>query len=334
MANANVLLLNCAKKLGKLAKKVGGMALELVFLGTGAGVPSKGRNVSAIALQLLEERGATWLFDCGEATQHQILHTSIRPRRIEKIFITHLHGDHIFGLPGLLGSRSFQDGDTALTVYGPKGIRAFIETALSVSMTHVRYPLHIVEIEEGVIFEDEQFIVSAKKLAHGIPCFGYRIVEKDLPGPLLVERLKEMGIRPGPIYQQIKQGKTVVLEDGRVIDGSEFVGPPIPGRVVTVLGDTRFCEQSIELAKDADVLIHEATFSASEEKLAYDYFHATTAQAAEVAKRAGAKKLILTHISSRYQGTMCDELLAEAKAIFPHVEMAEDFASFSIPKKK
>lgn len=145
---------------------------NLYFLGTGAGVPSKGRNVSAIALQLLEERGQTWLFDCGEATQHQILHTSVRPRRIEKIFITHLHGDHIFGLPGLLGSRSFQGGTTPLTVYGPKGIKQFIEVALSVSTTHVKYPLEVVEItEEGTVFEDNEFYVETKRLSHGIECF-------------------------------------------------------------------------------------------------------------------------------------------------------------------
>ncbi|WP_044747922.1 ribonuclease Z [Bacillus alveayuensis] len=308
--------------------------MELVFLGTGAGVPSKGRNVSAIALQLLEERGATWLFDCGEATQHQILHTSIRPRRIEKIFITHLHGDHIFGLPGLLGSRSFQGGETPLTVYGPKGIQSFIETSLAVSCTHVKYELNIVEISEGIVFEDEQFIVTAKRLTHGIPSYGYRVVEKDLPGTLLVDKLQEIGIRPGPIYQQIKQGKMVTLEDGTVIDGKQFVGPPQKGRIVTILGDTRFCEASIELAYDADVLVHEATFGTGDGELAYEYYHSTSEQAAEVAKRAGAKKLILTHISSRYQGDMCDELLEEAKAIFPNVEIAADFKSFSIPKKK
>jgi ribonuclease Z len=308
--------------------------LELIFLGTGAGVPSKGRNVSAIALQLLEERGATWLFDCGEATQHQILHTSIRPRRIEKIFITHLHGDHIFGLPGLLGSRSFQGGETELTVYGPKGIKQFIETSLAVSATHVKYKLNVVEISEGVIFEDKQFAVIAKRLSHGIPSYGFRVVEKDLPGTLLVEKLQEIGIRPGPIYQQIKQGKTVTLEDGTVIDGKQFVGPPQKGRIVTILGDTRFCEASIELAYDADVLVHEATFGAGEGELAYDYYHSTSEQAAEVAKRAGAKKLILTHISSRYQGTMCDDLLEEAKRIFPNVQIAADFKSFPIPKKK
>ncbi|ASS98965.1 MULTISPECIES: ribonuclease Z [Geobacillus] len=306
--------------------------MELLFLGTGAGVPAKERNVSSVALQLLDERGATWLFDCGEATQHQILHTAIRPRRIEHIFITHLHGDHLFGLPGLLGSRSFQSGETPLTVFGPKGIRAFVETALSVSGTRLRYELNIAEIEEGVIFDDERFQVIAKRLDHGMPSYGFRVVEKDLPGPLLVERLQALGVRPGPIYQEIKQGKTVVLDDGTVIDGREFVGPPQKGRIVAVLGDTRFCEAAIELARDADVVVHEATFAAAEQRLAHDYFHSTTTDAAEVARRAGAKRLILTHISSRYQGAAALQLVAEARSVFPNTELAVDFASFSIPR--
>lgn len=307
--------------------------MELVFLGTGAGVPAKERNVSAVALQLLQERGATWLFDCGEATQHQILYTAIRPRRLEKIFITHLHGDHIFGLPGLLGSRSFQGGTTELTLYGPKGIRQFIETSLTVSYTRLKYELKVVEIDEGIIFEDRQFRVIAKQLNHGIPSYGYRIEEKDLPGPLLVDKLIEANIPPGSIYQQIKEGKTVVLEDGRSINGKEFVGPPQKGRIVTILGDTRFCEASIELAKNADLLVHEATFGGEDGKLAFEYFHSTSMQAAEVAKAAKAEKLILTHISSRYQGPMCDNLLAEAKKIFPNADIAEDFKSVPIPRK-
>ncbi|MCI0763292.1 ribonuclease Z [Bacillus sp. TL12] len=307
--------------------------MEFVFLGTGAGVPSKGRNVSAIALQLLEERGETWLFDCGEATQHQILHTSVRPRRIEKIFITHLHGDHIFGLPGLLGSRSFQGGTTPLTVYGPKGIKQFIEVALSVSTTHVKYPLEIVEItEEGIIFEDKQFSVETKRLSHGIECFGYRIVEKDIQGHLLVEKLLEEGVKPGPIFKRLKDGETVELDDGRVLHGKDFIGPPQKGRIITILGDTRYCEASNQLAQEADVLVHEATFAAEDERQAHDYFHSTTEQAARIAVRANVKRLILTHISSRYQGDTYKELLKEAQALFANTEIAMDLKCFPVER--
>jgi ribonuclease Z len=307
--------------------------LDIFFLGTGAGIPAKLRNVTSIALKLLEERGAVWLFDAGEATQHQILHTSIKPRRIEKIFITHLHGDHIYGLPGLLSSRSFQGGESEVVVYGPKGIKEYITISLSVSQTYLKYPLKIVEIEEGIIFEDEQFTVEARILEHGIPSYGYRIAEKDRPGTLLADKLIEAGVQPGPVFRQIKNGETVTLEDGRVIVPDDFLGPTQKGRIVTILGDTRFCKNSISLATNADLLIHEATFSKGEEKLAFDYFHSTTHQAALAAKQAGCKQLCLTHISSRYDRNAWRELVSEAQEIFQNTTIAEDFKELSLPLK-
>jgi ribonuclease Z len=311
----------------------GAVLLDIFFLGTGAGIPAKLRNVTSIALKLLEERGSIWLFDAGEATQHQILHTSIKPRRIEKIFITHLHGDHIYGLPGLLASRSFQGGESEVTVFGPKGLKEYITISLSVSQTYLKYPLKIVEIAEGVIFEDEQFIVEARLLEHGIPSYGYRIVEKDRPGTLLADKLVEAGVQPGPIFRKIKGGETVTLEDGTVIVPSDFLGPAQKGRIVTILGDTRYCENAISLAWDADLLIHEATFSKGEEKLAFDYFHSTTHQAAEVANLAGSKQLCLTHISSRYDRQACQELVTEAREVFANTDIAEDFKEINIPSK-
>lgn len=306
--------------------------MELFFLGTGAGVPAKLRNVTAIALKLLEERGSIWLFDCGEATQHQILHTSIKPSRIENIFITHLHGDHLYGLPGLLASRSFQGGESKVTVFGPLGLKTYVETSLSVSGTYLKYPLEIVEINEGVLFEDDQFIVEARKLEHGIHSYGFRIVEKDRPGTLLVDKLKEAGVTPGPLYKKIKEGESVTLEDGTVLEADRFVGPKQKGRVVTILGDTRICEAALILASDADLLVHEATFANGEEALAYDYYHSTTSQAAEIAKRANVKKLCITHISSRYDRNAAEELVQEARHIFPDAEIAADFKSITIPR--
>lgn len=313
-----------------------GVTLDIYFLGTGAGVPAKERNVSSIALQLLEERRAVWLFDCGEATQHQILHTSIKPRKIEKIFITHLHGDHIFGLPGLLGSRSFQGGEGPLTIYGPKGIKEFVETSLRLSCTHIKYKLYIREIEgDGLLFEDDTFQVYVKKLEHGVPSYGYRVVENDLPGTLQVNKLKSRGIQPGPIYRRLKNGETVMLEDGTTLHGKDFLGPNKKGRVVTILGDTRASDARFELAKNADVLIHEATFAKGEEKLAYDYFHSTTIDAAKLAKEANVKKLILTHISSRYQGEAAEtQLLNEAKEIFRETYIARDFYRHDVERRE
>ncbi|MCC2928595.1 MULTISPECIES: ribonuclease Z [Bacillus] len=306
--------------------------MELLFLGTGAGIPAKSRNVTSIALKLLEERRSVWLFDCGEATQHQILHTSIKPRKIEKIFITHMHGDHVYGLPGLLGSRSFQGGEDELTVYGPKGIKAFIETSLAVTKTHLTYPLVIQEIEEGAVFEDDQFIVTAASAIHGVEAFGYRVQEKDVPGSLKAALLKEMSIPPGPVYSKIKKGEIVTLEDGRTINGEDFLEPPKKGRAVVFSGDTRVSDKIKELARDCDVLVHEATFAKDDVKLAFDYFHSTTEQAAVTAKEAGAKQLILTHISARYQGEASLELQKEAAAVFPNSITAYDFLEVQVPR--
>ncbi|MFD6442551.1 ribonuclease Z [Peribacillus sp. NPDC060186] len=305
--------------------------MDFVLLGTGAGVPAKARNVTAIALQLLEERGTVWLFDCGEATQHQILKTAVKPRKIEKIFITHLHGDHIFGLPGFLSSRSFQGGVEKLTVYGPKGIDDYITTSLQVSGTHLKYPLEIIEIEEGIVFEDEQFTVTALSLDHGIYSVGYRIEEKDRPGSLLVDQLLQDGVKPGPLFKELKNGERVRLDDGRVLNGKDYLGAPQKGRIITILGDTRVCSNALILAESADFLVHEATFSAEETEMASAYFHSTTVQAAETAMKAGAKHLILTHISSRYTLEDSERLKEESKEIFANTIMAEDLMAIKIP---
>jgi ribonuclease Z len=306
--------------------------VKLVFLGTGAGMPSKGRNVTSIALQLLEERGATWLFDCGEATQHQILHTSIRPRRIEKIFITHCHGDHIFGLPGLLSSRTFLGGEDLLTIYGPKGLKDYVETSFKISGTYLKYPIHYVETSEGIVFEDDQFIVQAVELEHGIQSFGYQIIEKDLPGELNVEELKKIGVKPGPVYKFLKEGKTVTLEDGRILNGKDFIGPSKKGRRIAIAGDTRITDKSNLLARGMDVLVHESTFADDETAHAYDYFHTTSTQIATVAKCEEIKTLYLTHISARYQGEASKKLLDEAREIFDHTYIANDFDEYEITR--
>ncbi|WP_417899775.1 ribonuclease Z [Bacillus haimaensis] len=305
--------------------------MKITFLGTGSGVPAKHRNVSSMALHIDDKESSLWLFDCGEATQHQILHTSLKPRKISKIFITHLHGDHIFGLPGLLSSRSFQGGETPLTVYGPKGIKDYIEISLSVSMTHVKYPLNIVEFdEEGLILEEEDYRIIGRKLVHGIPSYGFRIEQKELPGALLMDKVKESGIPAGPHYQQLKEGKSIELSDGRVFHGPDFIGPPKKGKVVTILGDTRYNEMSVELALEADVLVHEATFAAGDERLAHEYFHSTTVQAAKVAQDAGVGQLLLTHISARYQKDDVLVLEKEARDIFPRVKVVGDFDEVEI----
>ncbi|GAA3008823.1 ribonuclease Z [Tetragenococcus solitarius] len=307
--------------------------MELEFLGTGAGLPAKHRNVTSIALRLLAERNAVWLFDCGEGTQMQILHTTIKPRKIEKIFISHLHGDHIFGLPGLITSRSNQAGDQPLEIYGPKGIEEFVRTSLKISKTHLNYPLKFTEItaKEATLFEDQQFIVSCKRLEHGIASYGFRVVEKNHQGELQVDKLKALGIKPGPIYGKLKQGASVTLEDGQTINGKDFVGQAKKGRIVTILGDTRYTTNAISLAENADVLVHESTFNKEEAKLAKAYYHSTTQQAALVAKKAEVRQLILTHISARYLNKEAIELEKEAQEVFPRTVIARDFYCMVIP---
>nr|WP_275942520.1 ribonuclease Z [Paenibacillus alba] len=306
----------------------------MYFLGTGAGMPSKQRNVTSIALNLLEERGTYWLFDCGEGTQQQILNSPVKLGRTEMIFITHLHGDHLYGLPGLLTSRSYLGGDTPLTLYGPPGLKRFVDTALEVSGAHLTYTLQIVEIlEEGIIFEDDSFQVQTARLEHRIECFGFRIIEKDQPGKLMQDKLKELGVPAGPIYGKLKQGQTVQLEDGRTLHGVDFLGAPISGRIIVILGDTRYCNGAQRLARGADVLVHEATFAMEKQELAYSFDHATSHDAARIAQEAGANVLIMTHISSRYQGDAVSELLHEAQQVHKNSYLAKDFWSFELPRK-
>lgn len=203
--------------------------MELQFLGTGAGQPSKQRNVSCVALKLLDELNGIWLFDVGEATQHQILRTNIRLRKITKIFISHNHGDHIFGLPGLLSTRSFQGDVGPLTIYGPAGIEQFVRTSLQISRTKVSYPIKFVELSEpGLICEDKGFRVYTDRLDHRIPSFGFRVVEATHPGELLIDKLAKYNIPNGPILGQLKRGEQVTLADGTVLNGKDFLGPEKP----------------------------------------------------------------------------------------------------------
>ncbi len=306
--------------------------MDLYFLGTGAGMPSKQRNVASVALRMFEQRGAFWLFDCGEGTQQQILHSPLKLSRLEKIFISHLHGDHIYGLPGLLTSRSYSGGEEPLTLYGPPGIAEMIRLVLEISRAQLGYPLKIKEIAEGMVMEDESMTVETLKLDHRIDSYGYRITEKAKPGPLLMEKLQQAGIPSGPLYGKIKQGNDVTLQDGRVLRAEDFIGKAIPGRTIVILGDTRPCSASLKLAEQADVLVHEATFAGDLEELAHKYYHTTVTDACSTAAKAGVRTLILTHFSSRYQEADMERLLEEGRAIFNNTYLAEDFWSYAIAR--
>lgn len=305
--------------------------MDLYFLGTNAGVPTTQRNVTSIALRLLEERRSIWMFDCGEGTQHQVLRSPIRLGKLEKLFITHLHGDHLFGLPGLLSSRGYQGGTSPLTVYGPPGLKAYLDISLSVSQSRIPYKIDIVEHTGGVIFEDEGFKVEASLLEHRIDSYGYRVTEKDSPGSLNTELLKSYGLKPGPLYGRLKKGEDITTDGGITIRAVDVVNEPKRGRMVTILGDTRPCAGALELSHNADLVVHEATFAHELVEMAYQYHHSTARQAAELAKDAAAGALLLTHFSSRY--TSNEELLPlleEAKSIFPETRLAEEFSTYPV----
>ncbi|MCL6625123.1 ribonuclease Z [Alicyclobacillus shizuokensis] len=305
--------------------------MRLYFLGTGAGVPSKRRNVSSLCLRLEAEIGQVWMFDCGEGTQHRVLASPIRLSKLTRIFVTHLHGDHIYGLPGLLASRSFQSPERPLHVYGPSGLGDYLQATLTASGVHLTYPLNLHELHDGQRLAADGFSVHVRALNHGVTCYGYRIVEPPKPGRLRRESLEALGVRPGPLYQLVKQGKTVRLADGRVLHGPDFVDPPVRGRTVAIMGDTLPCPQTVELAADADVLVHEATYTQADAALALTHHHSTGVQAAEQAGRARVKQLILTHLSSRYEPDRERELLAEARSVFSRTELAHDFSEFIVP---
>ena len=306
--------------------------MNLYFLGTGAGRPAVHRNTAGIILQPSEQSQEIWLFDCGEGTQQQILRSPYNLRKITNIFITHLHGDHVFGLPGLVSSRSFTAQDQPLSIYGPAGLREFLLTALRLSGTNLTYPLDIREIQHGSALEVNNYTVKVMEVEHVLPSFGYRIEEPDRPGRLNVEKLQALNIPPGPIYGQLKSGAVVTLPGGEVLRGSDFVGPPQPGRRVVIVGDSRSCQAAVDLAQGADVLVHEATFEAASGENAFAYFHSTTAQAAEIAKKAGVRQLVLTHLSSRYTKQAEQKLLAEAQRVFPNTVIASDHLSVPVTR--
>jgi ribonuclease Z len=203
--------------------------VQITFLGTSAGVPTRSRNVSCVALRL-PQRGEVWLFDCGEGTQHQLLKSDLKISQITRIFITHLHGDHLFGLVGLLASAGMAGHAERIDVYGPSGLDDYVRDITRSSGTHFSYPAEVHTIEAGTVFEDEEFTVSCLQLKHRVRTFGYRIVERDRAGAFDVERALLAGIQPGPLYGRLKRGERLTLPDGREVLGRDFCGPDVLGR--------------------------------------------------------------------------------------------------------
>lgn len=309
--------------------------MQITFLGTSAGVPTRARNVSSVALRL-PQRAEVWLFDCGEATQHQLQRTPIRISQISRIFITHLHGDHLFGLMGLLATCGLAGQGQEIHLYGPEGLREYVRVCSQISRTALSDTLTIHTVEPGLIHREEDFSVVCQPLKHRIPSFGYRVTERDRPGRFDVERAHALGIPPGPLYGRLKQGESVELADGRVVDGRELIGETLAGRAVVYCTDTIYCQGAVALSEGADALIHEATFAEQDEPLAVQSMHSTAAMAARVASEAGARHLLITHFSPRYTPDAAvtpEELLAQARAVFPRTDMARDLMTFEVPRR-
>lgn len=305
--------------------------MNLTFLGTSAGSPTAQRNVSSMLLDLRQEQHGLWLFDCGESTQMQMQKAKFSLARLEVIFLTHLHGDHLFGLPGVLTTRSLMQNQSPLTLIAPKGVKQFIETVIEISYSWLTYPLNIIELEQdSTVFEDERFRVEAKLLKHRVPCFGYRIIEKDLLAQLDIDKLKQDNIQVGSYYNDLKKGKTVTLDDGRIIRAVDYQTKIKKRKKLAILGDTIPCQASITLANDVDLLVHEATQENALEDKAIEGGHSTTIHAATIAKQANAKRLIMTHISPRYSLDDNNKLVNEARSIFANTEIATDFSTFTI----
>lgn len=306
------------------------MSLQVVFLGTAGSIPTPTRALPAIAIQ---RKGELIMFDCGEGIQRQMIQAKVGFHRKNKVFITHMHGDHVLGLPGMLQTMSLLDRKEKLKVYGPVGIQAFIEAINTTVQFTLTFPVAVTEIDEAnVVFEDKEYQIYAFKTDHVVPSFGYALIEKPRPGRFNPEKANVLDVPEGKLWSQLQYGKKVKLADGRVIDPKQVMGAPRQGRKIVYSGDTRPAKSLTEIARNADLLIHEATFDDELLERAQEDGHSTPSHVAEIAKNAQVKRLVLTHISARYKNAQI--LLEQARKIFPNVDLAEDFMKIEIPLLK
>jgi ribonuclease Z len=288
-------------------------------------MPTPERGSSSVAIIRGRE---VMLLDCGEGTQRQMVAAHIGFTRPTRIFVSHLHGDHILGIPGLIQSMTLQRREASLEVYGPRGTAAFIQ-AFSSTLGGPGFPVTVFEIQRpGVVKDSAEYRIEAAEADHEVEAWSYALVEYPRPGRFHPERARGLGVPEGALWKRLQGGEDVEL-DGRVIRSSELVDPPRPGRKVVYSGDTRPTEVLVRLAEGADILIHEATFGEELAERAEEDGHSTARQAAEDALKAGARRLIITHISSRYPDAA--QLEAEARVVFPDTVAARDLMVVELP---
>ncbi len=295
------------------------MSLKVSVLGSNSAIPTLKRHPSA---QVVWADQMPYLIDCGEGTQLQMRRYGIKFQRIRQIFISHLHGDHYFGLLGLLTSMSLLGREKELTVFGTKGLVDIVETNFRHSKTRLNYPCHFVELEEGQtgqIYEDERLKVECFPLRHRIPTFGFVFREKPRDPHFLKEKGEEFDV-PVEAIQDIKAGSDFTTKDGRSIPNSELVSSKIEPEAFAYCSDTNFFPEIIPHIKGVNLLYHEATFMEDMKKRAKETFHSTAKQAAELALQANVGKLIIGHFSTRYDDL--EPLLLEVKEVFPNADLA------------
>ena len=305
------------------------MQLYVIFLGTGGSWPTVKRNVSSIAVK---RGGEIILFDCGEGTQRQIQRSGLSYMQIKSIFISHFHGDHFLGLPGLIQTMQLNDRKDPLLIYGPKGMSRLVETIKNLGYFKPAYEIRGVDVDEGDKVRFEGYEVRPFRVNHNVPTLGFVLEEDERPGRFNKEKALELGVPEGPLFGKLQRGESVELRDGRVITPDMVLGPPRPGRKIVYSGDTRPTNKVVEYAKNADLLIHDSTFLSDLEDVALEYAHSTARQAAEIAKKANVKRLVLTHISPRYMRD--DDLEREAKEVFEDSIVARDFMKLEIRLQK
>ena len=294
------------------------MTMRIVFLGTGGTYPSKNRNVSSIAVQIGPD---VVMFDCGEGTQRQLMHSPVSFMRIRAIFITHLHADHFLGIPGLIQSMSLNGRTEVLRVFGPAGTTDTVGSMLALGHFRSQFDVEAEDLSPGTSIDLGEFVVSSAEASHTVPALAYAAQEKPRRGRFDLGRARALGIPEGPKFRELQEGRSVEVDD-RTIQPREVMGEDRPGRKMAYSGDTRPCKTVEALASNADVLIHDSTLGSEHSALAFEFGHSTAVQAAEVAKAVQAGVLYLVHISPRYEDAAV--LLDEARGVFGNSHVAHD----------
>ena len=292
--------------------------LDLVFLGTSGSVPTARRAPPSV---LVRRGGERLLFDCGEGTQRQLLRSRIGLPELPEVFLTHYHADHYLGLPGMLKTFALRGREVPLTVYGPPGLVELFD-ALRRVFGKLTYRLDLVELRAGDALDRGDYRIVVFKVDHGVLTNGYALVESPRPGRFDRDAALALGVPEGPLFGELQRGERVVLAGGNEVRSEQVLGSPRPGRKVVLSGDTRPARSVLEIAREADVLLHDCTFSEEEQERAKDTGHTTAAAAAELARAASVKLLVLLHLSNRYFGP---ELAREARAVFPPSVVPRDF---------